>query len=236
MFPRLIAAAAVVVVVVVMTQTFLSRWVDPNWRHQLSNAVIAWIVLGVLAAVGAGVYGWLWWSRTPIKTGSARIRIVHVQVIKAEANPAPKPWPVINVHYDNAGDSLARAIAVRTSAGIAVGRVPGEKFLEAQDSLLAWSGWDAEMKRREDKELHPGDPGDFVSIPPSRDDGFAEDFERAFDAIEKGTATVLIMLAWKYRDASTDRGVRVTEECFWMSGGNFARHHCGRGRTFLERR
>lgn len=33
-------------------------WLDPNWRHNLSNSVIAWIVVAVLAAV----LGALWWG------------------------------------------------------------------------------------------------------------------------------------------------------------------------------
>lgn len=31
-------------------------WLDPNWRHELSNALIAWIVIGMLAGVGGLLY------------------------------------------------------------------------------------------------------------------------------------------------------------------------------------
>jgi hypothetical protein len=58
-------AGAVLVVVMRGVRRIVSDWLDPNWRHQLSNAVIAWVVLAVLAAVIAGGYGLVWWNRSP---------------------------------------------------------------------------------------------------------------------------------------------------------------------------
>src|SRR5690606_35135242 len=33
-------------------------WLDPNWRHELTNALLGWIVVGI----AAGVFGLSWWA------------------------------------------------------------------------------------------------------------------------------------------------------------------------------
>ena len=42
-------------------------WLDPKWRHQLSNAVIAWIAVAILGGVGGLV--WLVAHRSPTYLG-----------------------------------------------------------------------------------------------------------------------------------------------------------------------
>ncbi len=36
-----------------------TNWLDPNWRHELSNGVILWMTIGVLAGVGGLVWWWI---------------------------------------------------------------------------------------------------------------------------------------------------------------------------------
>jgi hypothetical protein len=197
-------------------QRWLRKWVPEDWQFEIGRAAIGVIVAAILGGIGTGVW-WLWPSE-PSVTGEARIRRKFVQVVKKDANPMSPPWPVVNVYYDNAGTAPAESVVLHYGVGLAVGNVPDERFRKEQDALLALPTWDTEMKGKENTFLHPGDPGQFTSIPPSRDDGFAADFERMFDAVEKGEATILIILVWKYRDPT---GTRVTEDCFWMSGGEF---------------
>jgi TIR domain len=42
------------------------NWLDPHWRQQLSNQVIAWIVLAMLGLIATGVYSW--WMIEPAPT------------------------------------------------------------------------------------------------------------------------------------------------------------------------
>jgi hypothetical protein len=56
--PQLIATIWAAGMVVIVTRM---NWLDPNWRHELSNAVIAWAVLGVLGLVVLGAVAfWKW--------------------------------------------------------------------------------------------------------------------------------------------------------------------------------
>jgi hypothetical protein len=47
-------------------------WLDPNWRHELSNALIAWIAVGILA----GVASLVWWSVRRLPHLSLAVAIV----------------------------------------------------------------------------------------------------------------------------------------------------------------
>lgn len=87
MFWLLVAAAVVVVSRIRRPDRNLqnpskaggSRWLATDWRQQLTNAVIAYIVLAVLAAVGAGAYGWAWYSTPtapPIESATSSMTAV----------------------------------------------------------------------------------------------------------------------------------------------------------------
>jgi hypothetical protein len=41
----------------------MRAWLDPKWRHQLSNSVITWVAIGALSLAGT-VLVWLW-NRSP---------------------------------------------------------------------------------------------------------------------------------------------------------------------------
>lgn len=146
---------------------------------------------------------------------------------------ASHSWPIINVHYENAGDVAALGLALRTVVGIfGNGTPPAGKFLEIQDGLLKASEWASDLKSKEQEQTYPRDLK-FTSIP-SSPGPFADDFRASFAAIRDGKASVVVALTWKYRDESSANHLRVTEKCFWMSGGTFTQHDCGRNRTFLE--
>jgi len=143
------------------------------------------------------------------------------------------PFPAITIYYDNAGKLPARAVSIRYAAGFGTGLLTQEAMLSAQDTLLSWEGWPAELDRRARYEMHPGDPGEFTTIP-NGIDGLDKDFRANFAKVSAGTMVLYIFIAFKYRDSSMSANtLGVTEDCFWFSG-NFARHNCGRGRAFLE--
>jgi hypothetical protein len=140
----------------------------------------------------------------------------------------------VNIYYDNAGGAPAHGIVNRYAAGIASGQLTVDKINETQDNLLNWQGWEEAVAARKQYEMYPGDPGEFTTIPPQENE-LAHDFRANFDNISSGKAVLYVFIAFKFRDPSMAPNViGVTEDCFWFSGGNFARHNCGRGRTFLE--
>jgi hypothetical protein len=220
-----------VVVAMIMLKALRARWVGQDWRHNLFDAVLAATVIGVGTIAVSYFMGWLGADRK-----SARIRVVGVEVVDAvavgQALRTPTPWPVINIHYQNAGDTVALGLTLRTVAGIFGGVPSAEKFLEIQGNLRSSTAWESDLKRREQEQTYPDEPK-FVSIP-NEPGAFARDFGANFQAIKNGTSSVLVVLEWKYKDESSGDRYRVTEKCFWMSGGNFAQHDCGRNRTFLE--
>lgn len=139
--------------------------------------------------------------------------------------------PDFFIYYDNAGTGIARGIVSRFGAGFGSGQLPDASILVEQDKLLQWDGWKSEMDRRKQYEMHPGDPGEFTSIP-NMDGTLAEQFRSNWDKVVAGTTVLYVFITSKYFDPSGEIG--VSENCFWFSLG-FARHDCGRGRTFIER-
>ena len=84
--------------------------------------------------------------------------------------------------------------------------------------------------RRKQYEMYPGDAGEFTSIP-SQEGELAELFRFNWEKINTGTSVLYVFIAFKYFVPSGE--IAATENCFWISGG-FARHNCGRGRSFIE--
>jgi len=86
------------------------------------------------------------------------------------------------------------------------------------------------MNRRKQHEMRPGDPGEFTSIP-NMEGVLAEQFRDNWEKVSTGTTVLHVFVTFKYFNPSGD--TKVTEYCFWFPGG-FARHTCGRARTFTE--
>jgi hypothetical protein len=159
-----------------------------------------------------------------------RIRILDVAAVPMSQSGAL--FPALNIYYDNAGTGLATGIVSRFGAGFGQGLLSDEGMLAEQDKLLQWDGWKSAMDRRKQNEMHPGDPGEFTSIP-NMEGTLAEQFRSNWDNVAAGRTVLYVFITFKYFDPSG--GIGVTENCFWFSGG-FARHNCGRGRTFVEGR
>ncbi|SRR6266852_5320976 len=156
-----------------------------------------------------------------------RIRIIDVAAIPMSANGAS--FPAINVYYDNAGTGVATGIVSHFGAGFG-GMISDEQTLAEQDKLLRRDGWRDEMDRRKQHEMRPGDPGEFTSIP-NMEGVLAEQFRDNWEKVSTGTTVLHVFVTFKYFNPSGE--TKVTEYCFWFSGG-FARHTCGRARTFTE--
>jgi hypothetical protein len=162
--------------------------------------------------------------------GQPRVRILDVvPVLPSQSGAA---FPALNIYYDNAGQGVARGIVNRFGAGFGSGQLSDDSILAEQDKLLKWDGWQSAMDRRKQYEMHPGDPGEFTSIP-NMEGSLAAQFRSNWDKVGAGTTALYVFITFKYFDPSG--GIRVTENCFWFSGG-FARHECGRGRAFIEQK
>lgn len=160
--------------------------------------------------------------------GQARVRVLDVlPVLPSQSGAA---FPALNIYYDNAGTGVARGIVSRFGAGFGNGQLSDERILAEQDKILQWDGWQSAMDRRKQHEMHPGDPGEFTSIP-NMEGTLAQQFRSNWDKVSAGTSVLYVFITFKYFDPSGDIG--VAENCFWFSGG-LARHECGRGRTFIE--
>ena len=161
----------------------------------------------------------------------ARLRIANVRVVPL---PNAAGFPAVNIYYDNVGTVAASSIGNHFAVGFSPSELPQAKMNEIQDGVLRWDGWQAVMDQHRQQELYPGDPAEFTTIPPS-DGDLANDFRANFDNVANGVTYLYVFLTIKYKDASmSPETVGVTEDCFWFSGGNFARHFCGRRRNFLE--
>ena len=157
-----------------------------------------------------------------------RIRIKGVLAVPMSESGAP--FPVLNIYYDNAGIGVVTGIVTRFAAGIGTGLMSDEAIVAEQDKLLRWDGWKSKMDRRKQYEMYPGDAGEFTSIP-SQEGELAELFRSNWEKINAGTSVLYVFIAFKYFVPSGE--IAATENCFWISGG-FARHNCGRGRSFIE--
>lgn len=193
---------------------------------QIKRATLRWSLMGTCVVVLClGVYEMntrLW------PPAQVRIRILDIDAVPASRSGAP--FPALNIYYDNAGTGLATGVANRFAAGFGQGLLSDQAMLAEQDKLLQWDGWKSAMDRRKQYEMHPGDPGEFTSIP-NMEGTLAEQFRSNWDKVTAGTIVLYVFITFKYFEPSG--GIGVTENCFWFSGG-FARHDCGRGRTFVE--
>ena len=142
----------------------------------------------------------------------------------------PCSIPGNNVFFDNGGTDLVTGVISRYAAGFGSGLLSDQAVSNEQDKLLGWDGWKQEMDRRKQSELRPGDPGEFTSIP-NMEGILAKQFRENFSEVEKGKKVLYIFLTFKFFDQSG--AVAATETCSWFSG-TFARHVCGRARTFTE--
>jgi hypothetical protein len=138
-------------------------------------------------------------------------------------------FPALNIYYDIAAAGTVTGVVSRFAAGFG-GQMSDEAVTAEQDKLLQWDGWQAEMSRRRQFEMHSGDPGEFTSIP-NMEGKLAEQFRANWEGVAAGTTVLHIFITFKFFEPSGRVG--VSENCFWFSGG-FARHDCGRGRTFEE--
>jgi len=198
------------------------QWIRSRKQMLLFLAFIALVVAVAVVAVTTIL------TATRGAQGQARIRILDVvPVVPSQSGAA---FPGINIYYDNAGAGVARGIVNRFAAGFGNGQLTDERIIAEQDKLLQWDGWQSEMDRRKQYEIHPGDLGEFTSIP-NMEGSLAADFRSNWDKVKAGTSVLYVFITFKYFDPSG--GIGVTENCFWFSGG-FARHDCGRGRTFIE--
>jgi hypothetical protein len=186
------------------------------------SGLLIWVSSPHLVAIASHIMG-----GEAAPSAQARIRILNVVAIPTSASGAP--FPAITIYYDNAGPGVAKGIVNHFAAGFG-GTMSEEAAIAEQDKLLQWDGWKSEMDRRGQYEMHPGDPGEFTTIPGS-EGVLAQLFRDNFDKVVAATTVLHIFITFKYFDPSGKIG--VTEDCFWFSG-NFARHDCGRGRNFLE--
>ncbi len=206
-----------------------------GWKKDVAVGLLVGLLLAVGGGLASGAY-WVYGQFRPIQTvqGQARIRILNVHAVPMAASGAP--FPAINIYYDNAGTLAAFGVVSRWAVGFGNGRLSNEVMLAEQDKLLQWNGWESAMAARQRYEMQPGDPGEFTTIP-NVEGVLAEDFRANFDKAASGTSVLHVFITFKYRDrAMPSNTVGVTEDCFWFSGGGFARHNCGRGRTLLEQR
>lgn len=203
----------------------------------MKKDIVNFVIVPLLLCAATALLGWLTPEGRRLLhldkpqqnvTVQARIRILDVvPVVPAQSGAA---FPALNIYYDNAGSGVARGVVSRFGAGFGSGQLPDDRILEEQDNLLQWDGWQSAMDRRKQYEMHPGDPGEFTSIP-NMEGSLAAQFRSNWDKVSVGTTVLYVFITFKYFDPSGEIG--VTENCFWFSGG-FARHDCGRGRTFIE--
>lgn len=199
------------------------------------------VAVGLIVSAVCTIGGGLWWGTTQIyhhwhesetpPDAHARMRILEVVAVPMSASGAQ--FPALNIYYQNAGPLTATSIVNRFAAGFG-GALSTEAVKAEQDKLLRWDGWESAMAARQQYEMHPGDPGEFTSIP-NMEGVLAEQFRTNWDKVRGGTIVLHVFMTFKYLDQSMPKHtVGVTEDCFWFSGG-FARHNCGRGRAFLEK-
>jgi hypothetical protein len=200
------------------------QWIRSRKHMLIFYAFLALVVAGViLIAIALNL------PASTLNSGnSARIRILNAIVVPMEESGAA--FPALNIYYDNPGPAVARGVVSRFGAGFG-GQLSDESILAEQDKLLHWDGWKPAMERRKQYELNPGDPGEFTSIP-NMEGELASQFRNNLDQVKAGKAVLYVFVTFKFIDPSGKVG--VTENCFWFSGG-FARHDCGRGRTFVEK-
>jgi hypothetical protein len=161
----------------------------------------------------------------PLK--QTRIRILDIVPVPTSTSGAP--FPALNIYYDIVGTDIVTGVVSRFGAGF--GRqISDETVVDEQDKLLRWDGWKVEMARRKQFEVHAGDPGEFTSIP-NMEGELAKQFRANWENVANGTTVLYVFITFKFYESSGKIG--VSENCFWFSGG-FARHECGRGRTFEE--
>lgn len=203
-------------------------WESPSrWHIYLRIATI--IVAAGLYSAFVGRQIIREWQNEHPSDSSARIRVIDVVLVPMSQSGAA--FPALNIYYDNVGPRTAKGVVSRFGAGFG-GSLSDEAILAQQDNLLHWDGWKSAMDRRKQNEMHPGDPGEFTSIP-NMEGVLASQFRQNLDKVSAGTTVLYVFITFKFFDPSGRIG--VTENCFWFSGG-FARHNCGRGRTFLEQR
>jgi hypothetical protein len=182
-------------------------------RRRMPGAWIIGIGAIVLLAVAIPVAHWLLGSRVPPSTPQSRIRIRQVLVVGV---PNPAGWPVVNVYYDNAGTVAARGVVVRYTSAISSHELPSSAIAKIQDEILTWPGWSSAMAERGRYEMHPGDSGEYTTIPPDRNE-LARDLLDKFDSVVAGRMFWYIFIAFKYRDESmSTNAIGVTEDCFWF--------------------
>ena len=166
-----------------------------------------------------------------VKTVQDQPRIRILDVVPVPMSKSGAAFPAMNIYYDIAGAGVITGVASRFAAGFG-GQISDEAVIAEQDKLLQWDGWKAEMARRRQFEMHAGDPGEFTSIP-NMEGKMAEQFRANWEKVAAGTIVLHVFITFKFFEPSGRVG--VSENCFWFSGG-FARHDCGRGRTFEEQR
>jgi len=223
-----------------------SRFDRIRWRYVVDGA-------GIVLACGIVVAGW--WAKstsvqTSVPTGGqmtdavagrinpaplapvespARIRVTRTQPVPMAVSKAP--FPAMNIYFDNDGDLPAVGYTYRWSAAFSSAYLPGTEIAKAQDDLLAWDGWRAQVAANALSDLYRGD-GKQLSIP--NQENQAAEFIKRFDGVFSGTDVLYLFVTFKYTDQSLPPGgLRVTEFCGWYQG-NPLRHECGRNRTFVE--
>jgi hypothetical protein len=226
-------------------ETFLSKWFPrvtrqldklEGWRKTVAERVISGLILAAL--LGASTLAGKWVYDQLKTTGDQTIQRTSVKVSKVLVVPmgvSGAPWPLLNVYYTIAGPVPVSGLVSHWAAGFATGQLTAEKIEAEQDALLRWDGWDAAMTARRQFEISPGETH-FTTIPHTEGD-HAKLFRENFDKVAAGTSVLYVFIAFKHSDNQMPANARgVAEDCFWFSGGNFARHTCGRRRSFLERR
>lgn len=198
----------------------LSRRVNKAIEVAALVVVISGLLLSDAWATG--------WIKAAIGERSVlgRVRVTNIEAIPAEQNPLKVP--ALTFFYDNAGTGKIRGVSYRFAVAITDGLMPEEKVVQEQNRLVLWSGWQAAMKRRQDVELRPGDPGEYLTIPPSPGDAL-DIFRRHFDDVISGNKLLYIFLTFKFFDESGRIG--ITETCSYFSVTP-SPHVCGRSRTF----
>jgi hypothetical protein len=163
---------------------FLPNGTMMELRRRVPGAWIIGIVVIVLLSAVALAY-WLSDNRT---SPQSRIRVRNVIVV---GMPNTAGWPVVNVYYDNAGTVPARGVVVRYTGALTSRELPTAAIEKIQNDVLTWPGWGSAMAERNRYEMHPGDAGEYTTIPPEQNE-LARDLLAEFDNIVAGRMTLYI--------------------------------------------
>ena len=96
---RVMVVLQILALVVIVRNVLTRKWIDPKWRHSLTNNLIFWIVSGLITLAVGGVIGVVLWNRPP--TTHPRIRLGGVTLQPGKASTER----LAEVQFRNTGDA-----------------------------------------------------------------------------------------------------------------------------------